>query len=216
MIDALRQVARAYAFATGAHEGQVRKYSGVPYIIHPIRVADSVAQYPNSTPEMVMAAVLHDTVEDTLVTFDDIRSHFGDVVANYVIDLTDPVTTGLRETCAGKPRAERKAIARGYLATVREESQVIKMIDRIDNLLDMPLDPPNTYTKMYVGESRALAEVIGEASAGLKARLLAICDDHDSRLRDVVPTLVRPIESVLPRDKVTGGLDELKRINESK
>jgi (p)ppGpp synthase/HD superfamily hydrolase len=161
---------------------------------------------------MVMAAFLHDTVEDTQTTFEDIRFLFGDLVTDLVIDLTDPCCTGLADVCKGKPRVERKAIARGYLEGACREAQIIKMIDRIDNLRDMPLTPPNSYTKMYLEESLLLAKAIGGADFALKAELVGLCEaDYES---DEVPALVRARESVLPRDKVAGGIDELKRLNE--
>jgi (p)ppGpp synthase/HD superfamily hydrolase len=185
----MNKIIKAAQYAADVHAGQTRKYNGLPYVVHSARVAARIAIHPEATEEMVMAAFLHDTVEDTETTFEDIRFLFGDLVTDLVIDLTDPICTGLADTCKNKPRAERKEIARSYLMGACREAKIIKLIDRIDNLRDMPLDPPNLYTKMYVGESRALAETIGEVSAALKAELLAICDDHDARLRDAVPVI---------------------------
>ena len=62
---------KAIEFATKAHEGQVRKYTGEPYIVHPLEVAEIVKTVEH-TEEMLMAAVLHDTVEDTDTTIEDI------------------------------------------------------------------------------------------------------------------------------------------------
>ena len=172
----MNKIIQAAQYATGVHAGQVRKYTGMPYICHPARVAARVATHPEATEVMVMAAFLHDTVEDTSVTFDDIRSLFGEPVTNLVTDLTDPCCTGLADVCKGKPRAERKAIARGYLMAVCRKAKIIKMIDRIDNLRDMPLTPPNSYTKMYLEESLLLAKAIGGADLTLKAELVALCE----------------------------------------
>ena len=61
----------AYEFATAAHEGQVRKYTGEPYVNHPFAVAESVADHVDDKVA-IAAAVLHDTVEDTAVTLEEI------------------------------------------------------------------------------------------------------------------------------------------------
>ena len=178
----MNRIIKAAQFASQAHEGQVRKYTGMPYICHPARVAGRVAIHPEATEEMVMAAFLHDTVEDTQTTFKDIRFWFGNRVTNLVMDLTDPCCTGLADTCKGKPREERKAIARGYIASACQESRIIKMVDRIDNLRDMPLTPPNSYTKMYLAESLLLAKAIGSADSELEQELVDLCEaDYETK-----------------------------------
>ena len=78
----------AIEFATEAHGDQKRKYTGEPYITHPIAVMEIVREVPH-TEEMLMAAVLHDTVEDTPVTIEDIKTKFGTKVAELVDGLTD-------------------------------------------------------------------------------------------------------------------------------
>src|SRR5688572_2066454 len=81
---------RARGFAERAHAaiGQRRKYTGEPYIVHPIAVAELVRSVPH-TPEMIAAALLHDVVEDTPVTLAQIEAEFGPVVADLVDWLTD-------------------------------------------------------------------------------------------------------------------------------
>jgi (p)ppGpp synthase/HD superfamily hydrolase len=75
----------ALEFATTAHASinQRRKYTGEPYIVHPIAVAELVRSVPH-TPEMIAAAYLHDVVEDTPVTIEEIREEFGPQVAELV------------------------------------------------------------------------------------------------------------------------------------
>lgn len=79
-MDMLEQ--KALEFAKTAHEavGQRRKYSNEPYIVHPMAIARLVKTVSH-TPEMVAAALLHDTVEDTNVELADIEQSFGPVVA---------------------------------------------------------------------------------------------------------------------------------------
>jgi (p)ppGpp synthase/HD superfamily hydrolase len=84
-------VEKARIFATAAHAAvdQRRKYTNEPYIVHPKQVADFVANVPGATPEMIAAAWLHDVVEDTKVTNEDIAREFGDKVGEYVGWVTD-------------------------------------------------------------------------------------------------------------------------------
>ena len=79
-------ILRAYHFAEKAHEGQKRA-SGEPYITHCLAVAEILAEL-NVPPAMIVAGLLHDTVEDTPVTLEDIRSEFGDEVARLVDGVT--------------------------------------------------------------------------------------------------------------------------------
>ena len=79
-------VKRAYVFSARSHQGQTRK-SGDPYIMHPLAVAHIVATLHLDAPS-VCAGLLHDTVEDTDATIDDIRYQFGDEIAQLVASLT--------------------------------------------------------------------------------------------------------------------------------
>ena len=74
----------ALMLAIEAHGDQRRKYTGEPYITHPIHVAKILEDSVEHTTEMLAAAILHDVVEDTPVTFRDIKSHFGTDIAELV------------------------------------------------------------------------------------------------------------------------------------
>jgi (p)ppGpp synthase/HD superfamily hydrolase len=109
MTETLEDRARAFAAAAHASIGQVRKYTGELYINHPAAVAEIVRSRPH-TPEMIAAAWLHDAVEDTPASLDEVRREFGEEVASLVADLTD----------VSRPddgnRAVRKAIDREHTA----------------------------------------------------------------------------------------------------
>ncbi|MEZ5304227.1 MAG: HD domain-containing protein [Verrucomicrobiales bacterium] len=164
-------VGRAKIFATAAHAavGQRRKYSGAPYIVHPVEVMEIVRSVPH-TPEMLAAALLHDTVEDTKVTLDLIRSEFGDAVADLVGWLTDP----------SKPRdgnrAARKAVDRAHTAAAPAEAQTIKLADLIANTGSIVENDP-AFAKIYLAEQRALLAVMerGDRSLHRHASELAGC-----------------------------------------
>ena len=103
MTDRSEIVQRAFEFATRAHEGQVRKYTAIPYIHHPSEVMGIVSTVEHDDA-MLAAALLHDVVEDTDRTVDNIRDEFGDDVAELVSVLTDVSTMadGNRKTRKAK------------------------------------------------------------------------------------------------------------------
>jgi len=158
-------ILKAAAFARQAHDGQRRKYNARAYIQHPARVAGRVAVHPDATEVMVAAAFLHDVVEDTPHTLDEVVAEFGPEVGRLVADLTNP-SKGVKA-----PRHERKQIDRTHLATVSREARIIKLLDRIDNLQELAYAPIG-FRRTYCEESRLLADVIGEADPELKAELL--------------------------------------------
>ena len=114
-------------FTIHAHEGQVRKYTGEPYVEHCFAVAENVFQsMKEPTPELVYAAYLHDTVEDTNVTQEEIQQKFGDQVAEYVWYLTKP------PEFVGN-RAHRKWLDRSRLSSAPAELRFVKICDLMHN-----------------------------------------------------------------------------------
>ena len=74
-------ITKAYLFAQVAHKGQVRKYTGEPYITHPVHVASILTKYcPDVSSKMMCAALLHDVVEDCDVSLEDIKTLFGEEI----------------------------------------------------------------------------------------------------------------------------------------
>ncbi len=114
---------------------------------------------------MVAAALLHDVVEDTPYTLDDVSAAFGSEVAGLVGELTK-ASKGSQAS-----RRERKRQDRERLAQVSDEAKIIKLLDRIDNLQDMG-DAPKAFRDKYCEESRLLVEAIGEVDPELRAELL--------------------------------------------
>lgn len=152
---------RALTFATHHHRavGQVRKYTGDPYIVHPIEVAMIVGSVPH-TAEMIAAAYLHDVVEDTAATIEQVQERFGEHVASLVGWLTD----------VSKPddgnRAFRKALDREHIARAPAEVQTIKLADLIDNTRTIAERDPE-FWKVYRVEKMALLEVLGKGDRTL-------------------------------------------------
>jgi (p)ppGpp synthase/HD superfamily hydrolase len=157
---------KAYAFAMAAHEavGQKRKYTGEPYIVHPLEVASIVKSVPGATDEMVAAAYLHDVVEDTQVPIEVILHVFGPVVADYVHQLTDPPKVE-----GGPNRKARKALDAQRLADAPAEVQTIKLADLISNTSTIVRFDPS-FAKVYLEEKRLLLEVMTKGDPELHAR----------------------------------------------
>jgi (p)ppGpp synthase/HD superfamily hydrolase len=150
---------RARAFAEVAHHNQVRKYTGAPYIQHPVAVAELVASV-TSDPEVIAAAYLHDVVEDTSQELGDIEANFGPRVALLVAYLTD-VSTKYHGN-----RAARKALDRAHLALAPAEAQTVKLADLIDNSKSIAEHDPD-FAKVYLKEKAELLEVLTKGDATL-------------------------------------------------
>ena len=169
MIQGEAIVKKAFHFAQQAHQGQVRKYTGEPYINHPVAVAKLVAEVCDNK-EMVAAALLHDTVEDTAATILDIRREFGKTIAIWVEQLTKVSQSGHGN------RAVRKALDRAHTALADHEAKTIKLADVFDNIKNIAEKDPK-FAQVYMQEKRDLLEVLTEGDQGLYARVQKIIDD---------------------------------------
>lgn len=159
----------AAELARRAHTGQKRKYNGRPYVEHPARVAARTAIHPGSTEEMVAAAFLHDVLEDTAVTGEELLKTTNAVV----YDLVEWMTNRSKKTHPTANRAERKQIDRNRLAGAPGQVKIIKLIDRIDNLREMEGADPG-FSKLYAKESLLLCEALRDGDRDLAAELYGI------------------------------------------
>lgn len=163
-----------FEFAKAAHEGQVRKFSGDPYINHPVRVALMATEH-GLGHIAVAAALLHDVVEDCDVSMDEIAERFGRFVARAVWGLTN------YEARNGGPddtmnRAARKAADRVWLAAQDPSVKSIKILDMIDNMIDRPSN--DGFLDIMLAELSLLAEAmtapgIDGATGGVSPDLIA-------------------------------------------
>jgi len=153
--------AKIFAYAAHAAAGQLRKYTGQPYFVHVEAVAKTVAnEIATATPEMVAAAYLHDTIEDTEVTMLDISGLFGTDIAVLTKQLTNvsKPSDGNRET--------RKALDRAHLASASPEAKSVKLADILDNITSIT-QYDEGFAKIYLAEKALLLEVIKEGDARL-------------------------------------------------
>ncbi len=126
------RVFEALEFAAECHRGQYRKGTRIPYIVHPVSMVRFLARV--GAPEDVLAAAaLHDVVEDTEATLDQVRERFGDRVAELV--------EGASETDKSQTWRERKeATVQAARQTDDAELTVLKCVDKLDNLSDIRED----------------------------------------------------------------------------
>lgn len=159
-------IGQARKFASDAHRnaGQLRKYSGQPYEDHLRSVAELVSAVTDDA-EVIAAAWLHDVVEDTPTTIEDIERAFGSGVRDLVDALTD-----ISRPHDGN-RAARKALDRKHLAAAPARAQTVKLADLIDNCQDICRHNAR-FGRVYLVEMAALLEVLtaGDASLWRKAK----------------------------------------------
>ncbi len=164
-------IAQAKAFATQAHAriDQRRKYSHQPYDVHLKAVAALVSEVAGD-PHMIAAAWLHDTVEDTPATVEDIERAFGADVAQLVDELTDVSRPG------DGNRAERKRLDRQHIARASVRAKTIKLADLIDNCRDI-CQHDSRFARVFLKEMEALLDVLHEGDERLYRRARKVWRD---------------------------------------
>lgn len=121
---------KAIIFAVKAHAGTERRGKGFPYIVHPMEAVEIVATITNDQ-ELLAAAALHDTVEDTDVTIDRIREEFGPRIAALVAAESDNVHEGVSEKDSWHVR---KQAAIDRLAAASHDAKIVAMGDKLSNM----------------------------------------------------------------------------------
>ena len=130
----------ALAFAAHKHRDQKRKnVAASPYINHPIALANLLVHEGGVTDIAVLcAAILHDTVEDTQTTFDEVELRFGREIADIVREVTDDKTL---------PSARRKELQVEHAPHLSHRARLVKLADKICNVRDVAEDPPAHWTR---------------------------------------------------------------------
>ena len=130
-----KQLMTALAFAADKHKNQRRKDADAsPYINHPIALANLLLNEAGVEDQRVLiAAILHDTIEDTDTTEQELVKHFGKDVADIVLEVTDDKTL---------PKAERKRLQIEHAAHISRRAKLVKLADKICNLRDITASPP--------------------------------------------------------------------------
>lgn len=121
---------RAIVFAVKAHAGTERRGKGYPYIVHPMEAVEIVATM-TADQELLAAAILHDTVEDTEVTVEQLKAEFGERVASLVADESDVMTEGMTEEASWH---QRKQDAIDRLSKASHDAKMVALGDKLSNM----------------------------------------------------------------------------------
>jgi guanosine-3',5'-bis(diphosphate) 3'-pyrophosphohydrolase len=163
---------RALTLAALAHDGQTRKFGPVnarpPYIVHPVRVM-MIMKHLCYPVDVQAAALLHDVLEDCShkVSPKDIEDACDPFVLARVVEMTN-TTKGPEWESAS--REEKKKADRERLRYVGTLTKVLKLADRLDNVMDLH-EAPESFKRKYIPETRALVELLRHASPELASRI---------------------------------------------
>ena len=157
---------KALSFAAYKHRHQSRKgVKPIPYINHPIAVADLIVRTGHvSDPEIIAAALLHDTVEDTKTTPEELEAEFGPVISQMVAELTDDKKLEF---------AERKRRQIDHAPSLSQRARIVKLADKTCNLRDVAIDPPAKWNlkrkQEYFDWAKQVVDKIRGANPALEA-----------------------------------------------
>lgn len=135
----MKKLLKAIDFAARKHRDQRRKDAAAsPYINHPIALANVLANEAGIEDERVLiAAILHDTVEDTDTSEQELIREFGKEIAGLVLEVTDDKSL---------PKAERKRLQVEHAGTISRRAKLVKLADKICNLRDIANCPPTGWS----------------------------------------------------------------------
>jgi myo-inositol-1(or 4)-monophosphatase len=136
---------RAIVFAVNAHAGTERRGKGFPYIVHPMEAVEIVATMTRDQ-ELLAAAVLHDTVEDTDITIEQIKAEFGERIASLVASETDIVLDGLPVEHSWHAR---KQAAIDRLARAPRDAKIVALGDKLSNMRAIARDYAEQGDKLW-------------------------------------------------------------------
>ena len=162
-------ILEATLYAARQHADQRRKGHGtVPYVNHVIEVAELVAQVGECEDVAILqAALLHDTVEDTPTTFEDIEEMFGRAVRDLVEEMTDDKDL---------PKVERKRLQIVHASDMSDRGKLIKLADKISNIRDVVHRPPPDWDLTRRREYIAWGEAVVAGCRGVNEPLESLFD----------------------------------------
>lgn len=164
----------ATSFAAHKHRDQRRKDAKAsPYINHPIALAHVLAnEAAVHDPIVLIAAILHDTIEDTDTTAEELQAHFGSAVAVVVVQVTDDKTL---------KKVERKRQQVLHAATISDQAKLVKFADKICNLRDLNASPPADWPLHRRQEYFDWAKEVVDQMRGVHPKLEELFDAQYAR-----------------------------------
>lgn len=159
----------ATAFAAEKHRNQRRKDEDAsPYINHPIALASVLVKEAGIHDHAVLAAaLLHDTIEDTATTSEELLKNFGELIAGVVVEVTDDKSL---------PKAERKRLQVEHAPSLSRQAKLVKLADKICNLRDMRHTPPANWSLERRREYFDWAKRVVDGLRGVHNRLEELFD----------------------------------------
>ncbi len=178
-MDSAGQILAAASFAAEKHRNQKRKGSdGQPYINHPIEVASLLANFGKiDDADVIIAGLLHDTVEDCGVSSEEIESKFGKRVADYVLEVTDDKSL---------PKADRKRLQIEHAPHLSHGAKQVKLADKISNIRDVTANPPHDWDLTRRREYVEWGEKVVAGLRGANQDLERLFDQTVSDARDAL------------------------------
>jgi guanosine-3',5'-bis(diphosphate) 3'-pyrophosphohydrolase len=169
----------ATGFAASKHDGQFRKGEGnTPYIHHPVEVAAILAEVGAvADSDVLQAALLHDTIEDTDTSREEIETHFGSRVCSIVLEVTDDKSL---------EKHERKAAQIAHGPHLSKEAQCLKLADKTSNIHDVAFRTPVDWAPERQLEYFAWAEKVVAGLRGCNGALEALFDEQIAMSRKTV------------------------------
>jgi guanosine-3',5'-bis(diphosphate) 3'-pyrophosphohydrolase len=155
---------KALSFSAEKHTKQRRKdIDKTPYINHPISLANILAQRWVIDENVLCAAILHDTIEDTETTVDELQEHFGEKITSIVLEVTDDKSL---------EKSVRKQKQVEHAASISHEAKLVKLADKIANITDIINTPPADWStdrkKEYFDWAKAVVDNLRGAHQGLE------------------------------------------------
>ncbi len=177
--DNLSLLLSATAFAADKHRHQRRKDEHAsPYINHPIALADVLKNEGGIADiEVLVAAMLHDTLEDTETTVDELETVFGKKIAAIVVEVTDDKTL---------PKSERKRLQVEHAQTISHSAKLIKLADKICNLRDLLACPPPDWSEQRLVEYFDWAKSVIDRLRGANLTLERLFDELYARRGEMI------------------------------
>ena len=162
--DLISLLFKALAFSAEKHTKQRRKdVDKTPYINHPISLANILAQRWVIDENVLCAAILHDTLEDTETTVEELQEHFGEKITSIVLEVTDDKSL---------EKSVRKQKQVEHAASISHEAKLVKLADKIANITDIINSPPEDWSsnrkKEYFNWARAVVDNLRGAHQGLE------------------------------------------------
>ena len=163
-------ILKALAFAAHKHRDQRRKnVESSPYINHPIELASILSNEGGFTSsDLICAALLHDTIEDTQTTAEELSELFGEKITQVVLEVSDDKML---------PKEDRKRLQIEHADTLSDHAKLVKLADKICNLRDMAHSPPANWSLVRRREYFDWSKQVVDRLRGAHAELEALFDE---------------------------------------